>query len=370
MSHLLLLQAEPRRLGWEDLASFLTEFWPVLLPILLGLAGIYLLLPRARLFPPLWGAILGGVALLLAGWLLVRPAAVVPETVLFYAFSAVAVIAGALLVTHYNPVHAALSFALVVLSTSGLFLLLAAPFLMAATVIIYAGAIIVTFLFVIMLAQQVGLSSADRRSREPLLATIAGFVLLAAILCVLRRGYDTSSLDPYLERVHQASSARSSEEIHKALDGNPNEFFKRFSAEVERDTAGLGKKLPERQAKLGRAILGAEELANTKPINLPAVTQSLREVYALGRHLQNRQGSLAPAPGLPLSPFSGTPPNAPVAPDPEGKSPERLPAENVAALGRSLFTDYLLAVELAGTLLLVATIGAIAIAGRRTEGLR
>ena len=47
-----------------------------------------------------------------------------------------------------------------------------------------------------------------------------------------------------------------------------------------------------------------------------------------------------------------------------------LPAANVAGLGKTLFTDYLLAVELAGTLLLVATIGAIAIAGRRPEGLR
>jgi len=47
-----------------------------------------------------------------------------------------------------------------------------------------------------------------------------------------------------------------------------------------------------------------------------------------------------------------------------------LPAENVSALGRTLFTDYLLPVELAGTLLLVATVGAIAIAGRRGEGLR
>ena len=41
-------------------------------------------------------------------------------------------------------------------STCGLFLLQAAPFLMAATIIIYAGAIVVTFLFVIMLAQQEG----------------------------------------------------------------------------------------------------------------------------------------------------------------------------------------------------------------------
>ena len=59
-----------------------------------------------------------------------------------------------MLVTQQNPARAALSFALVVLSTCGLFLLLAAPFLMAATIVIYAGAIVVTFLFVIMLAQQ------------------------------------------------------------------------------------------------------------------------------------------------------------------------------------------------------------------------
>jgi len=47
-----------------------------------------------------------------------------------------------------------------------------------------------------------------------------------------------------------------------------------------------------------------------------------------------------------------------------------MPARNVAGLGRALFTDYLLAVELAGTLLLVASIGAIAIAARHREGLR
>ena len=46
------------------------------------------------------------------------------------------------------------------------------------------------------------------------------------------------------------------------------------------------------------------------------------------------------------------------------------PDGNVAALGRTLFTDYLMPVELAATLLLVATIGAIAIAGRRSEELR
>jgi NADH-quinone oxidoreductase subunit J len=47
-----------------------------------------------------------------------------------------------------------------------------------------------------------------------------------------------------------------------------------------------------------------------------------------------------------------------------------LPADNTEFLGRSLFTDFLLPVELAGLLLLVATIGAIAIAHRRTTTAR
>jgi NADH:ubiquinone oxidoreductase subunit 6 (subunit J) len=64
--------------------------------------------------------------------------------------------------------------------------------------------------------------------------------------------------------------------------------------------------------------------------------------------------------------------SVPPADEPAQEPPPRkeLPADNVGYLGRLLFTDYLLAVELGGTLLLVATIGAIAIAGRGREGLR
>ena len=57
-----------------------------------------------------------------------------------------------------------------------------------------------------------------------------------------------------------------------------------------------------------------------------------------------------------LSPFAGPPANR--------AHDNRLPAGNVVALGRTLFSDYLLGIEMAGTLLLVATIGAIAITHR------
>src|SRR2546430_1801652 len=163
----------------------------IILPVVLGLIGVYLLLPRVRPYPTIWGAGASGLALLLAGLLLIRGGMAVPENLLFYCFSAIAIVSGGLLITQRNPVHAALCFALVVLSTCGLFLLQAAPFLMAATIIVYAGAIVVTFLFVIMLAQQEGPSDADYRSREPFLACVAGFFLLGTMLYVLQLNYET-----------------------------------------------------------------------------------------------------------------------------------------------------------------------------------
>jgi hypothetical protein len=51
-------------------------------------------------------------------------------------------------------------------------------------------------------------------------------------------------------------------------------------------------------------------------------------------------------------------------------TPGQLPAVNVAALGRSMFTDYLVPVLLAALLLLAGTIGAIAVAARKTEALK
>src|SRR5260370_8235906 len=157
----------------------------IVLPVILGLIGVYLLLPRIRPYTTIWGAAASGLALLLAGFTLIRGGMAVPENLLFYCFSAIAIVTGTMLITQRNPVHAALSFALVVLSTCGLFLLQAAPFLIAATIIIYAGAIIVTFIFVIMLAQQAGWSDADLRSPEPLPASFPQLVLLVSLPSLL-----------------------------------------------------------------------------------------------------------------------------------------------------------------------------------------
>ena len=73
------------------------------------------------------------------------------ETVVFFLFAAVAVASALLLVLFRNPVYSALSLVGTLFCVAGLFVLLEAHFLAAVQIIVYAGAIMVLFLFVIML---------------------------------------------------------------------------------------------------------------------------------------------------------------------------------------------------------------------------
>lgn len=345
-----------------------TEWWPIAVPLSAGAAALYLLMPRPRAYPVRWGAGLGLLALVLAGVLLLRSGVFSPETILFWSFSALAILAGALLVTQHNPARAALAFALVVLSTCGLFLLLAAPFLMAATIIIYAGAIIVTFLFVIMLAQQSGLSDADDRSREPLLTTLTGFILLATLLFVLQ-SYDNRinenarEIDSLIERTRQTAAKDTKAEIVNALGQSEqeDELFERF------------KQLYSRRREWEDLSPKVQNIAEswTSAVQMNAGTEQLKarlhDLIALGLNARQRLGWLPAAADAPFSDLSGPPPTLRtenIRRDQSGLP--RMPADNAAYLGRSLFGDFLLPVELGGALLLVATVGAIAIAYRRS----
>lgn len=69
----------------------------------------------------------------------------------FYALAAVAVFASFRVVTHANPVHAILSMIVSLLAVAGIFFILGAPFAGVLEVIVYAGAILVLFVFVIMM---------------------------------------------------------------------------------------------------------------------------------------------------------------------------------------------------------------------------
>jgi NADH:ubiquinone oxidoreductase subunit 6 (subunit J) len=343
------------------------EWWPIVPPLLAGGAAIYLLLPRPRSYPISWGLLLGLLALILAGVLLTRSGVVTPETVLFWAFSAAGIISGTLLVTQHNPARAALSFTLVVLSTCGLYLLLAAPFLMAATIIIYAGAIIVTFLFVIMLAQQVGLSDADDRSREPLLATITGFVLLGTLLFVLQRyddrvSEDRKAIDQLIKRTRDVADRGKEPEMHEAAGnpGEPDDLFQQYNQLYrEHGWNDLAHQVD--------AVAVAWSAIRLSDPNTQKSKDCLADLESIAKDAKHRLGWLPPAGSAAMSNLSGASPftqTEQIRRDEAGLP--RMPAENAAYVGRALFTDFLLPVELGGSLLLVATVGAIAIAYRRS----
>jgi len=75
----------------------------------------------------------------------------IAPTFFFYLLSAVAIVSAILVITRRNPVHAALALIFTLLSLAGLYLMLYAPFVAGVQVILYAGGIMVLFLFVIML---------------------------------------------------------------------------------------------------------------------------------------------------------------------------------------------------------------------------
>jgi NADH-quinone oxidoreductase subunit J len=75
----------------------------------------------------------------------------VATTFFFYFLSALTVLSGVLVITRKNPVHSALALIMALLGQAGLYLMLYAPFVAGVQVILYAGGIMVLFLFVIML---------------------------------------------------------------------------------------------------------------------------------------------------------------------------------------------------------------------------
>ena len=109
-----------------------------------------------------------------------------PETLVFYAFSALAIGASALVIGQRNPMYSVLLLIASFGALSGLYIQLDAPFVAVAQIIIYAGAIMVLFLFVVMLLNAPREDAAEWDRSHPLhhpnVARFGG--LLATLLVV------------------------------------------------------------------------------------------------------------------------------------------------------------------------------------------
>ena len=111
------------------------------------------------------------------------------EAAVFYAFGAVLVLSGLAVITARNPVHGVLFLVLAFFTAAAIWLLLRAEFLALALVVVYVGAVMVLFLFVVMM-----LDINQERLREGFwknlpLAIVVGGIMVFEMIAVLLRGY-------------------------------------------------------------------------------------------------------------------------------------------------------------------------------------
>ena len=111
------------------------------------------------------------------------------KTFLFYAFSVVLILAALRVVTARNPVHSALFLVLAFFSAAGIWMLLKAEFLAIVLVLVYVGAVMVLFLFVVMMLD-INLDKLREGfwGHFPLAATV-GVIIVLEMSAVLLRGF-------------------------------------------------------------------------------------------------------------------------------------------------------------------------------------
>lgn len=228
-------------------------------------------------------------------------------------------IAGAVrMVTHPRPVFAAIWFVVVVVCSAGLFLLMDAEFMAFSLIIVYAGAILITYLFVIMLAQEAtgtaGEALYDRLPREPIAALVVGFVLLASI------GDALLSVDGGVDPNIPGAVERADADRWAVLDGMPKQ--------------------------LDRTV--REQLASDAPETVEIVRTDD------GRAIRMQDGR----------------PMVDVIVDGDPRAvqlPDAAAPTNTQAVGWSLVARFPVSLEVAGVILLMAMFGAVVLARRQID---
>jgi len=228
----------------------------------------------------------------------------------FYILAFIAAGAALRMITNPRPVYAALYFILVVLATAGLFILLSADFMAFALIIVYAGAILITYLFVIMLAHEVpdeddlsSLTEYDANAREPFAASVTGFLLLAVLLSITYRGI-TPAESPWTQE-----------------DSQNNQLL------AQTDPA-----LAFMPIKVQQSLRDAELIPQDATVS--------------NVDTENR-----------VATYTTTDGHEKIA-----KLPDDLHPANVETIGLSLFNDFPVTLELAGIILFMAMLGAVVLA--------
>ena len=310
-----------------------------------GAAGLYLTLPHGWSWPR-FGGVLAFVALAIGFaypfQLALDSEAVTPDT-FFYIFTAISAAASVRVITHPRPIYSALYFVIVVLSTCGLLVLLDAEFMAMALAIIYGGAILVTYMFVIMLATmpQTAAQADDapfyeRNAREPAMATIMGFVLIMLLGHVFFSDIDNGG--PLLIQPDVAAAEAAQKQAVLDLGG-------RFEIDSDYQRSKIENALRWTDAEgvavslRGEGVIGSDEWVHGIDLETNQIEVSSGETYEASFGTAKRTVTVDDAL---LGSF----------------------IYNTDRVGLNVFESHTLGIELAGVVLLVSMVGAIVI-GRK-----
>jgi NADH-quinone oxidoreductase subunit J len=327
------------------------------LGLIVAAVGLALLMPYATKVSRSIGAALAALGLGLFFWALPWEAQWLTKT-LFYVLSAVTLVGAVAAVSSRAAIYCAVWFAASLLGVAGLLVLNGAQFLGIATIVVYAGAIVVTFLFVLMLAQPQGNESYDRvswGSASRPFAVFAAGALVAASLATQQE----AAQDSLREQVAATLAALPESADYPKLSQSDVVSVRYVpAAEAER-----------LQIELRPTIFPALPTTASQASEQPEVDQANAEQNARKSALAKAFAAAADDRGLDgfqvgsteVEFLSAHPIN------------DTLTTRHVEALGVNLFGNHLVAIQVAGVLLLTALVGAISIlaqdapASRREE---
>lgn len=112
-------------------------------------------------------------------------------TILFYFLSFLAIGSAIMMVLSKNPIHSILWLIVIFFAISGHYVLMNAQFLAIVNIIVYAGAIMVLFLFVVMLMNLNAESEPIKNHRLQLIGVISGGILLLVLLSAVMKTHTT-----------------------------------------------------------------------------------------------------------------------------------------------------------------------------------
>ena len=294
---------------------------------LAGAVGLFLIMRPHRRTTRLAGTVLGAGALAFLLVQLLRDLADDATVPILEVVFGLGGIAGAVrMVTHPRPVFAAIWFVVVVVCSGGMFLLMNAEFMAFSLIIVYAGAILITYLFVLMLAQDAtsaaGEALYDRIPREPVAALVVGFVLLASI------GDALLVIDGGIKAPNTSVVATATEERWAILEGLPKQLDETVNDVLRTEARAQG---------------------NTAPEDVQIVRNEAGDALEMSKGLEARVKVLVDGTERTLVlPTSAMP-------------------SNTQQVGWALVAVFPVSLEVAGVILLMAMFGAVVLARRQID---